>query len=241
MSVRAYAVERPVRDRARDQLIAEHVPMARRIARKVARRMPDNVREDDLVSAALVGLTEAADRFDSGRGEPFVAFAAKRIRGAVLDELRRGDLMPRRVRTTANKVGETITTLERKLGRAPEDEEIAAALNVSVETFREELSGLTHVRVVELPAAGAAHEIADHGASPASEVERAELVRQVREALEDLPERDGLILSLYYVEDFSYVEIGEVLGVSESRVCQLHARALTRLRAALVAKEEGDD
>ena len=218
--------------RARDRLIAEHMPMARRIARKVARRMPDSIRHDDLESAALVGLTEAADRFDAERGEPFVAFAAKRIRGAVLDELRRGDLMPRRARSAANQLGEAVASLERRLGRNPEDTEVARELGVSLAAFRDCFAGLVPVRVVELPEVGAAGEIVDAGASPVAELERAEAIRLVRAALDGVPERDALVLSLYYVEEFSYVEIGEVLGVSESRVCQLHARALKRVREA---------
>jgi RNA polymerase sigma factor for flagellar operon FliA len=216
--------------RARDLLIAQHMPMARRIARKVLRRMPDSVREDDLVSAAFVGLTEAAERFDAARGEPFVAFAAPRIRGAVLDELRRGDVMPRRVRSAAKKVGEAVASLERRLGRAPEDTEVAGALGVPVETYRAKLADLTSVRMVELPAAGGAWELPDTSVTPAGLLERAELTQRVRAALDEVPERDALVLSLYYVEELSYAEIGEVLGVSESRVCQLHARAIKRVR-----------
>ena len=214
----------------RNHLIAEHMPMARRIARKVARRMPDNIRHDDLESAAFVGLCEAADRFDRGRPEAFVAFAAKRIRGAVLDELRRGDLMPRRARSAANKLGSAVASLERRLGRAPEETEVARELGVSMAAFRECFAGLVPVRVVELPEAS---EIVDGTASPMAELERSEAIRRVRAALGCIPERDALVLSLYYVEDFSYIEIGQVLGVSESRVCQLHARALNRLREAI--------
>jgi RNA polymerase sigma factor for flagellar operon FliA len=221
---------------ARHQLITEHMPMARRIARKVARRMPDNIRHEDLESAALVGLCEAADRYDHTRPNApdfkgsFVAFAAKRIRGAVLDELRRGDLMPRRARSAANKLGSAVSSLERRLGRTPEENEVAKELGVSLAAFRECFAGLVPVRVVELPQAS---EIIDSSSSPMAELERSEAIRRVRTALGTLAERDALVLSLYYVEDFSYIEIGEVLGVSESRVCQLHARALNRLRETL--------
>jgi len=220
----------------RDQLIAEHMPMARRIARKVARRMPDNIRHEDLESAALVGLCEAADRFDATRPAAcaaFVAFAAKRIRGSVLDELRRGDLMPRRARSAANKMGAATASLERRLGRAPCDNEVARELGVSLTAFTDGFAGLVPVRVVELPETGAHAEIVDGCPSPSAQLERADAIRRVRAALERIPERDALVLSLYYVEELSYLEIGEVLGVSESRVCQLHARALTRVRKAL--------
>ncbi len=229
-ATRAYAPI-PTRDRKRDQLIAAHVDMARRIALKVARRLPQHITREDLVSAAMIGLTEAADRYDSTRGEPFVGFATKRIRGAVLDELRRGDLMSRRARSSANKVGATIAELETKLGRSPEDIEIAKALGVSEEEYRDNLSQIAHVSVVDLE--GAPRSVPDGLPSPAEETEKRQLVTRLKEALHKIPERDALILSLYYVEDFHYLEIGEVLGVSESRVCQLHSRAIARLRAAL--------
>jgi RNA polymerase sigma factor FliA len=230
----AYAQQQAAaRNPERDRLIAEHIDMARRIALKAARRLPERLSHDDIIAAAMVGLTEAADRFNPTRGEPFVAFAEKRIRGAVLDELRRGDLLPRRARTTANRMGRVIADLEQKLGRSPEDEEVAVAMGVSVETFRDELSELTHVSVVELDGQENGGRIEDGAPSPASRAERAEIVTRLRAALDEIPERDALVLSLYYVEDFNYVEIGQVLGVSESRVCQLHSRALARLRVEM--------
>jgi RNA polymerase sigma factor for flagellar operon FliA len=210
--------------------------MARRIALRIARRTPSRGSPDDLVSAAMVGLAEAVDRFDPSRGEPFVAFAEKRIRGAVLDELRRGDILPRRVRATARKVASVAAKLEQELGRPAEDEEMAARLEVSVETYREELSGLTQVSLVDLPAPDR-EDLGDlgsaEGQSPLEHAEKRELVAMVRNALEVLDRRDATLLSLYYVEDLTYAEIGQVLEVSESRVCQLHGRAMLRLRAAL--------
>ena len=226
--MRAYAQRAP-NNPERDRLVGEHVDMARRIALRVARRVPDWMSPDDLVSAAMTGLIEAADRYDGTREEPFVAFAEKRIRGAVLDELRRGDMMPRRVRQTARKVGATIRQLEQRLGRAPEDTEIAAELGVSIETYRDELEMLTHVSFVDLSARE--DRLEGETGAPDGEVERAQLVARLRQGLDALPERDAQILSLYYVEEFNYAEIGELLKVSVSRVCQLHARALARLRA----------
>lgn len=231
--MKAYA-PRKGRDPERDRLIAEHLEMARRIARRVARRTPEWVREEDLVSAAMVGLAEAAERFDGARGEPFVAFAERRIRGAVLDELRRGDLLPRRQRWTARKVGEVIRSLEHQLGRPPEDEEVAAALGVAVEQYREDIQVLTTVGFVELtPAAIAVREVGPAAGGADEELERQQAFAAVRAGLARLPARDATILSLYYVEEFNYGEIGEVLGVTESRVCQLHARAIARLRVEL--------
>ena len=231
--MKAYAAAHRLTER--DRLIAEHLDVARRIALRVARRVPSWLSVDDLIAAGMIGLAEAADRYDDERQEPFIAFAEKRIRGAVLDELRRGDIMPRRVRNKARKIGIALRALEQKLGRAPEDEEIAQALEVSVKEYREELVMLTHVTVVELEAPEMqpeAHRAPD-GWSPARAVERRELLTRIREGLEQLPKRDALVLSLYYNEEFTYAEIGDLLGVSESRVCQLHARAITRLRAEL--------
>jgi len=232
--MKAYALNQPaLRNPERDRLIADHIDMARRIALKAARRLPERMTHDDMIAAAMVGLTEAADRYDGGRGEPFVAFAEKRIRGAVLDELRRGDLLPRRARTAANRMGHMISQLEQKLGRSPEDEEVAVAMGVTVEKFRDELAELTHVSVVELDGMENGGRVEDAKPSPATTAERSQIVARLREALDAIPERDALVLSLYYVEDFNYVEIGEVLGVSESRVCQLHSRALARLRVEM--------
>jgi RNA polymerase sigma factor for flagellar operon FliA len=236
--MKAYATHQTAHSSERDRLIAEHIDMARRIALKAARRLPERMTHDDIVAAAMVGLTEAADRYDATRGEPFVAFAEKRIRGAVLDELRRGDLLPRRARTTANRMGHVIAKLEQKLGRRPEDEEVAEAMDVTVDKFREELAGLTHVSVVDIEGPGVANHIEDSMQLPSVSAEKAQIVARLREALDEIPERDALILSLYYVEDFNYVEIGKVLGVSESRVCQLHSRALSRLRAEMSDVEE---
>ena len=221
--------------RDRDRLIAKHMDVARRIALRVARRVPDWLSVDDLIAAGMIGLAEAADRYDTTRQEPFIAFAEKRIRGAVLDELRRGDIMPRRVRNTARTIGTAIRQLEQRLGRPPEDEEVAAELGVNVNQYREELSVLTHVAIVDLETPETQPNVhrAPDDCSPALRAERAEILRMVREALEFLPERDALILSLYYNEEFTYSEIGELLGVSESRVCQLHSRAITRLRAQI--------
>jgi len=232
--MKAYARHAAARS-DRDRLIADNIDVARRIALRVARRVPDWLGAEDLISAAMVGLAEAAERYDSERGEPFVAFAEKRIRGAVLDELRRGDIMPRRVRTTARKLGQTIQLLEQKLGRAPEDEEVAAEMGVDVEEYRDNLKNLNHVSLVDMdPERGGADQYsAPESTSPLLQTERSEMVQRIREALPRMQKRDATILSLYYNEEFTYAEIGSLLGVSESRICQLHSRALVRLRAEI--------
>jgi RNA polymerase sigma factor for flagellar operon FliA len=236
----AYARTPGADPRQRDRLIVEHAEMARRIALRIGRRVPGWISGDDLVAAAMLGLAEAAERFDPRRGESFIAFAEQRIRGAVQDELRRGDIMPRRVRATARKVGRTARELEQRLGRAPEDEEMAAALDVPVERYRDELEALTHVAVVDLDHREASMAQSD-AVDPAASAERRQLVARVIDGLQRLPERDRLVLSLYYLEELSYGEIGQVLGVTESRVCQLHGRAVARLRVELTDEEDAGE
>ncbi len=240
--MRAYASVTAKSTVERNRLIAEFAPMARRVALRVARRTPSWIASEDLVSAAMVGLAEAAERYDSSRGEPFVAFATKRVRGAVLDELRRGDPLSRSARRSARQLGETMRTLEQRLGRPPEDHEVAAALGIDVEEYQDELAMLTHISTVGLEVAesGGGGAIADAGPSPAGELERAQTLANLTESLKTLAPRDAQILGLYYNEEFTYAEIGELLGVTESRVCQLHGRALARLRAAVEKMEDSD-
>lgn len=222
----------------RDHLIAEYAGMAKRIALRVARNVPDWMSRDDLVATAMVGLTEAAERYDDTRGEPFVAFAERRVRGAVLDELRRGDILPRRARQLARKIGTIIRELERKHQRPPEDEEIAAVLEVSVEEYRSDMAMLSQVGFVELGTedSDAKFRISAEE-SPENQASKREMARKLKQGLDRLQERDAIVLSLYYVEELTLAEIGEVLSVSESRVSQLHTRALARLRAELDIEE----
>jgi RNA polymerase sigma factor for flagellar operon FliA len=238
MTHRRYQVEEHRRDE-RDKLITEHIGVAQRIARKVARRVPPEISADDLTAAALLGLTQAADRYDTTRNEPFVAFAERRIRGAVYDEMRRGDILPRRRRTAAKKVRRAIERLETSLGREPTDEEVAEVLGVSVAEYREELERLAHVSVVALERSQE-NEIGlrQQEAGPDTIAEKRQTFRRLRDSLDALPDRDRALLSLYYLEDLTYAEIGRVFEVSESRVCQLHARAITRVRAQMGPEEE---
>jgi RNA polymerase sigma factor for flagellar operon FliA len=234
--MRAYARIQSFPTSARDALVKDHIDMARRIALRVARRLPDWLTQEDIVAAAMLGLSEAAERYSESRGESFVAFAEKRIRGAVFDELRRGDILPRRVRTMARKVGATIKSLEQDLGRTPEDEEIANALSISEDEYREQLSMLSHINVISIESTPETQNLADKSSAEA-DTEKRILFSQVKEALQRLQQRDALILSLYYLEELSYAEIGKILEVSESRVCQLHARALARLRTEMNCEE----
>lgn len=217
----------------RNRLIREHADVARRIALRMARRCPDWVAREDLVSAGMVGLIEAADRYDDSRQEPFVAFAEHRIRGAVLDELRRGDIMPRRVRQLARKISAAIKELE-KDGEAATDQRVADALGVGVDDYRNGLAQLVHVEVKPLD--NEELRLATHDASPEAQADHRSMIARVCAALDHMEERDVTILGLHYVEDFTYQEIADTLKITPSRVCQLLWRAVERLRALIGAE-----
>lgn len=214
----------------RDRLIREHAEVARRIALRMARRCPDWVAREDLVSAGMVGLIEAADRYDDSRQEPFISFAEHRIRGAILDELRRGDIMPRRVRQLARKIGEAIKELE-KDGEQASEQRVADALGVSLEDYRAGLAQLVHVEVA--PLEGEEKRLVADDAAPDVQATYRERLGRVCGALDRLEARDVTILGLHYVEDLTYQEIADTLKITPSRVCQLLWRAVERLRAQL--------
>jgi RNA polymerase sigma factor FliA len=221
---------------ARDALIRDHADAARRIALRMARRCPDWIQRDDIVSAGMLGLIEAADRYDDKRQEPFLAFAEHRIRGAVLDELRRGDIMPRRVRQLARKVSAAIRELE-KDGETPTDQRISDALGVTLEVYRAGLSELVHVEIGPIDGGEAQH-LASTSVAPDIEAGHRLTLARVREALAHLEQRDVTILGLHYVEDLTYQEIADTLRITPSRVCQLLWRAVERLRDILGTETE---
>jgi RNA polymerase sigma factor for flagellar operon FliA len=215
----------------RNQLISEHADIARRIALKIARRCPAWMAREDLVAAGMRGLTEAADRYDVNRADAFLPFAEHRIRGAVLDELRRGDLLPRRVRTMARKVGAAVRELE-ATGSEPTEEQVADRLGVSVEHYRERLAPLAQVQVQPLEGIASVL-VSDTTTAPDTVASQRELIGRLREALAQLEARDAQIIIYHFENELSYQQIATILGITGSRVCQLLARALDRLRAKL--------
>jgi RNA polymerase sigma factor FliA len=219
----------------RDRLIREHAEVARRIALRMARRCPDWVSREDLVSAGMVGLIEAADRYDDTRQEPFISFAEHRIRGAILDELRRGDIMPRRVRQLARKISAAIKELE-KGGEQASDQRVADALGVTVDAYQGGLSQLVHVEVAPLD--GEETCLVANDIAPDMQANHRQTLSRVCAALDRLETRDAQILGLHYVEDLTYQEIADTLKITPSRVCQLLWRAVERLRAQLGAELE---
>ena len=229
--MKAYTAHTKRPTQERDRLISEHIEIARRISMRMARRCPDWVAREDLVAAGMLGLTEAAERYDDTRTEPFLSFAEHRIRGAVLDELRRGDMLPRRVRQLARKISNTIRALENS-GESPSEHKIAESLGVPVEQYRAGLSHLVNIGVDSLE-----HDdhvlVTDARLAPDELAAHRQLIATVRAALEHLESRDVTILGLHYLEDLTYQQIAEILRITPSRVCQLLWRVVERLRAQL--------
>ena len=218
----------------RDELIRAHTDAARRIALRMARRCPQWVQREDLIAAGMIGLVEAAERFDGTRTEPFLAFAEHRIRGAVLDELRRGDIMPRRMRQLARRISDVVHNLSHG-GEPPSDQRIADALGVTVESYRDELSSLRNVDVERLDTQRIAV-MRDLDVLPDAAASQREVRDQISTALASLAARDVTILGMYFVEEQTYQQIADTLAITPSRVCQLLWRAIARLRHQLAGE-----
>ena len=209
----------------------------RRQALSLQLKLPACVELDDLIQAGTIGLLDALKRFDANQGASFATFASQRIRGAMLDELRSRDWVPRRVRRNARALDETLRLLEQRLGRAPEEREIAAALGIDLAEYRQLLLDANGSQMVALDEMGEdeidAVSATSQALSPFAELAEGRDRERLIKAIEALPEREKLLLALYYQEDLNLKEIGAVLGVSESRVCQLHSQAVARLRSWL--------
>lgn len=225
---------------ARDRLIEHYSPLVKFVAGRIGAGLPSSVDPGDLVSAGVFGLIDAVERFDPERGVKFETFAVPRIRGAVFDGLRSLDWVPRSVRSRAREVETAYSELEARLGRAPTDEELAGHLRISSAEFQKWLSSIASTTVGPLDralAAGAEPRslAGETPESPGALVEESDLRRLVRQEVMRLPEREKLVMSFYYDEGLTLAEIGSVLGVTESRVSQIHTKAVLHLRARLAA------
>ncbi len=219
-------------------LVEQYAPLVKRIAYHLVARLPKSVSLEDLIQAGLIGLIEAARHYDHTQGASFETYAGIRIRGAMLDEVRRHDWSPRSVHRRARVLAAAIREVERREGREARDGEIAQALGMSLEAYHHTLAELHGHRVLAFEEAGVdERELPDglHDAEgdPLGALEASEARQLLGAAIAGLPERERLVLALYYDDELNLKEIGEVLGVSESRVCQIHAQALLRLRARI--------
>lgn len=229
----------------KDKLIMEYAPLIKFIAQKIAVRLPSHIELDDLISSGVIGLMDAIEKYDPARDNKFKTYAEFRIRGAILDELRAQDWVPRSVRDKAKLLDRTIVNLEAELGRNPSDEEIAGRLNMNMDEYFDLVNQVRPVSVLSIDEASTFSSVDKMSIlnllesckinNPFNQLNLKSIKGIVTKAIEDLPERQRLVLSLYYYEDLNLKEIGKILRVTESRVSQLHAQAITRLRAKLTA------
>jgi len=223
---------------ARDHLIVHYSPLVKFVAGRVGAGLPSSVDSGDLISSGVFGLIDAIERFDLEQGVQFETFAVPRIRGAIYDGLRQLDWVPRSVRSRARNVEKSFSELEHELGRAPSDDELAEHLRIAPTELSKWLSAIASTTIGPLDraiAAGAEPMAPDNAVSgsPSAVVEDRELSHLMREQIKKLPDREKLVLSLYYDEGLTLSEIGEVLGVTESRVSQIHTKSVLHLRARL--------
>jgi RNA polymerase sigma factor FliA len=233
---------------ARERLVLAYSPLVKYVAGRMASGLPAHVEEADLISYGLLGLISAIERFDPAREIKFETFAVTRIKGSIIDELRSLDWVPRSVRAKAREIEKVNAQLENELQRAPTDQEMAEKLAVSVDEFQDTLTRISNSSVVALDelwtvsdASGDQVSLLDtiqdpQALDPAQEMDASEMKDHLADAIARLPEREKLVVALYYYENLTLREIGEVLGVTESRVSQLHTKAVLRLKSRLQAE-----
>jgi RNA polymerase sigma factor FliA len=232
----------------RDALIVHYAPLVKYVAGRVAAGLPQNVDQADLVSYGIFGLIDAIEKFDLDRGFKFETYAISRIKGAIIDELRSIDWVPRSVRAKARALEKAYTKLESELHRTPTDAELAQELDVSDAQLQQTFGQISFVGLVALDetlsGAGDRGEsvslgdtVADAAPGPMASYEVEEMRQILADAINSMPEREKIVLTLYYYEGLTLAEIGEVLGVTESRVCQIHTKSVIHLRSKIAASE----
>lgn len=224
--------------KSNNELLEQYGPLVRRIAQHLLLRLPSSVVLDDLVQAGMIGLLEASRKFDPGKGASFETFAGIRIRGAMIDEVRRGDWTPRSVHRNGRRVSEAIRAVELRTGRDASDTEVAAELQISVSEYHVLLQDSLDSRLFSMDELGDDDDslgVQFEGDEPGPDaLFQSHAFRQaLAEAIAALPEREKLVMALYYDEELNLKEIGSILGVSESRVSQIHSQAALRLRGRL--------
>ncbi len=234
----------------RDHLVEQYAPLVKYVAGKVAANLPSSVEYDDLVGYGVFGLFDAIDKFDTAKHVKFKTYAVTRIRGAMYDHLREMDWVPRSVRQKAKEIEQAVMILEARLGRPASDSEIAASMNLREAEFSHLMSKISSTAILSLNdiwnsgtdsekmCIGESIE-SPRGLNPDSSVEKEEIRRVIKQAITELPEKEKKVLVLYYYENLTLREIGQILDVTESRISQLHTKAIIRLRAKLTSRRKG--
>ncbi|MEX2099857.1 MAG: RNA polymerase sigma factor WhiG [Acidimicrobiia bacterium] len=234
---------------ARERLILHYSPLVKFVAGRVAAGLPQSIEQSDLVSYGIFGLIDAIDKFDPGRGFKFETYAISRIKGAIIDELRSIDWVPRSVRAKARSIERAYSKLENELKRSPEDSEVAAELDMTEPELAGVLSQISFTGLVALDdllnasssdrssGTTVADTISDGAHDPVQAFEVDEMKHLLADAINRMPDRERLVLTLYYYEGLTLAEIGEVLSVTESRVCQIHTKAILQLRGRMTEPE----
>ena len=231
----------------KDHLVEGYAPLVKRIAYQLMSRLPASVEVEDLIQNGMMGLLDAINRYEDGLGAQFETYAIQRIRGAMLDGLRENDWLPRSVRRNMRRIEEAMHVLEHQQGRAPTEAELAALLEMPLEDYQRMLQDARGHQLVYLEdfsdEDGESYferYLTDYKNNPLALLEDADLQTRLVEAIASLPEREKLVMGLYYDEELNLREIGEVLGVTESRVCQIHSQAVARLRVSVLGRQSDE-
>ena len=224
----------------KDAIVKEMAPLVKRIAYHFMTRLPASVDVDDLIQAGLIGLLDASDNFDSTQGAQFETYAVQRIRGSMLDELRHADWLPRNVRKNLRKIEAAVAKLEQKFGRQPSEAELADEMEMPLSVYQHILSDARGSQLLHYEDFQESDDndffdfvLADHQSNPLAIIEDKGFRQMLVTSISNLPEREKLVMGLYYEKELNLKEIGQVMGVSESRICQLHSQAVARLRARM--------
>jgi RNA polymerase sigma factor FliA len=221
-----------------DESFARYAPFVKKIAYHLMGRLPANIQIEDLIQAGMIGLIEAVKNYDATQGASFETYAGIRIRGAMLDEVRSGDWTPRSVHRKQRELSEAMRKVENRKGADARDHEVAAELGIGLDEYHHILADAAGARIFSLDAGDDEEDsyesyVASQDEDPHQSLERSSFKRALAEAVKGLPQREALIMSLYYEEELNLREIGEIIGVSESRICQIHGEALLRLRGRM--------
>ena len=221
-----------------DELLNRHAPLVKRIAYHLISRLPPNVQVDDLIQAGMIGLLEATRHYDAAQGASFETYAGIRIRGAMLDEIRKNDWAPRSVHRKAREVAQAMHNIENQHGRDARDVEVAAALGITIEEYHHILQDASSCKVFSLDDAGdgeqgMVEDLPSDAPSPMEDMQAEAFRKSMAQAIAGLPERERHVMALYYDEELNLKEIGAVLGVTESRVSQIHSQAVLRLKSRM--------